>query len=91
MRKVCGTIVMLSGMLGYTGCKNESLLRPPKNEEVFHVPPAEQRYVDAPQIPKEYLNQDPGNPYKNGAPGMPGGGSTPGGLARPGSRPGMYQ
>jgi hypothetical protein len=81
---------VLSAILWQSACQNESLLRPPKNPEEYRVPPAEQRYVDTPQTPKEFLNQDPGNPYKNGSPGMPGGGTTPGGLARPGSRPGMY-
>ena len=87
MRRVCGTIALLAAILGHAGCKNESLLRPPKNPEVYNVPPPDARYVDPPQPPKEYLNQDPGNPNKSGGLGGPGSGA--GSMPRSGgSRPG---
>ena len=78
MRKVWWNMLgVLSVLLAQSGCKNESLLRPPKNPEEYRLPPTDQRYVDPPQPPKETLNQDPGK--KNTDPGAPSSGSRTGG------------
>ncbi len=60
MRKALCTMGLLSAILWHTGCKNEAILRPPKNPEVYNLPPDDPRYTNAPVLPNKYLNQDPG-------------------------------
>ena len=79
MRKVCCTLSLLCAILWLTGCKNESILRPPKPPEVYNLPPSDPRYSQPPEPPKEYLNQDPGSKNNNSGP------TTPGSMGRPGS------
>jgi hypothetical protein len=59
MRKLWCMTGLLGAMLWMAGCKNEALLRPPKNPEVFNLPPDDPRYTGPPEYPKDTLNQDP--------------------------------
>jgi hypothetical protein len=75
----------LTAIIAHAGCKNESMLRPPKNPEEYKIPPGDARYTQPPEPPKEYLNQDwmaknradPNNPS---TPGTMGRGSGAGGI-----------
>jgi hypothetical protein len=54
-----GLVWLAVTLLSLTGCTTtEDHLRPPKRPEEYTVPPDDRRYSQAPEYPKEMLNND---------------------------------
>jgi hypothetical protein len=41
------------------GCKHDNIVKPPKEDPVFRLPPNENRYASAPDYPEKTLNDFP--------------------------------
>lgn len=69
-------------LLALTGCytTGSSKLKPPPHEEEYRIPPDDKRYSQAPQFPKETLNQGPKKSDLDDPQGLPARGQSKMGM-----------
>jgi len=58
MRRLWAGLGALALFAAVLGCQRDKFIRPPKNPEEYHQPPAEPRYMNPPEVPKDQRDSD---------------------------------